>query len=60
MFLLYNKKSGSADRAIKMAMIANKYAKKVYLTDDNPRNENPSKIRKNILWHLGEKVVLEM
>ncbi len=34
-----------------MGIIANKYAKKVYITDDNPRNENPSKIRKNILIH---------
>ena len=32
----------------KMAMIANKYAKKVYLTDDNPRNENPNSIRKTL------------
>jgi UDP-N-acetylmuramyl tripeptide synthase len=28
-----------------MSMIANKYAKKVYLTDDNPRNENANLIR---------------
>ena len=31
-----------------MAFIANKYANKVFITDDNPRNENPSKIRKAI------------
>ena len=29
-----------------MSMIANKYANKVYLTDDNPRNENANLIRK--------------
>ena len=26
-----------------MAKIANKYCKKIYVTDDNPRNENPKK-----------------
>ena len=30
-----------------MARIANKYCKKIYITDDNPRNENPKKIRMN-------------
>ena len=32
----------------KMGKIADKYADKIYLTDDNPRNESPSKIRKDI------------
>jgi len=32
-----------------MGLIASKYADKVYITDDNPRNENPYKIRKEIL-----------
>ena len=36
-----------------MALIANKYADKIYITDDNPRNENPSKIRKNILKYCS-------
>ena len=31
-----------------MSIIANKYAKKVYLTDDNPRNENANSIRKTL------------
>jgi MurE/MurF fusion protein len=31
-----------------MAKIANDFSKKVYVTDDNPRNENPSKIRNEI------------
>ena len=31
-----------------MGKIAEKYSDKIYLTDDNPRNENPSKIRKDI------------
>ena len=34
-------------RAI-MGSIAEKYSDRIYLTDDNPRNENPSKIRKDI------------
>ena len=32
-----------------MGLIANKFAAKVYVTDDNPRNENPFKIRQPIL-----------
>ncbi len=32
-----------------MGKIAFKLASKVYITDDNPRNENPNKIRKQIL-----------
>lgn len=32
-----------------MGLIANKYADKVYITDDNPRDEDPAKIRKSIL-----------
>ena len=31
-----------------MGKIAEKYSDRIYLTDDNPRNENPSKIRKDI------------
>ncbi len=31
-----------------MGRIADKYSDKIFLTDDNPRNENPSKIRKDI------------
>ena len=32
-----------------MAKIADSYCKKIYVTDDNPRNEKPSKIRNIIL-----------
>ena len=32
-----------------MGIIANKYASKVYVTDDNPRNESPHIIRQSIL-----------
>ena len=31
-----------------MGKIANNYCDKIYLTDDNPRNENPGKIRADI------------
>ncbi len=41
---------GDRDKAKrkKMAIIANKFANRVYLTDDNPRNENPNSIRKTL------------
>ena len=32
-----------------MGLIANKYADKVYITDDNPRDEDPSVIRQSII-----------
>ena len=32
----------------KMAIIAKKYANKIYITDDNPRNEKPDDIRKTL------------
>ena len=31
-----------------MAQIAKKHSNKVYITDDNPRNEDPKKIRKTL------------
>ena len=31
-----------------MARIADSYCKKIYITDDNPRNEKPEKIREEI------------
>ncbi len=31
-----------------MATIASRHCKKIYITDDNPRNEDPSKIRRQI------------
>ena len=36
-------------KRLKMGKIAKKYCKKVFVTDDNPRNENPKKIRKTII-----------
>ena len=35
-----------------MGSIAKKYCNKIYITDDNPRNENPKKIRKHIMKGL--------
>ena len=35
-----------------MAKIAKAYCDKIYVTDDNPRNENPLKIRRDITRHL--------
>ncbi len=35
-----------------MAKIAKSFCKKIYVTDDNPRKENPKKIRKEIINHL--------
>ncbi len=35
-----------------MAKVALKYCDKIYVTDDNPRNENPKKIRKDIIKYL--------
>ena len=37
------------NKRAKMGYIANKYANKVYITDDNPRNEKPELIRNNII-----------
>ena len=38
-----------------MATIANKYSKKIYVTDDNPRNEDPKQIRNEIIKKIGSK-----
>ena len=38
-----------------MAKIASDYCKKIYVTDDNPRNEKPEKIRNEILEKIINK-----
>ena len=43
-----------------MGKIAGKYSDKIYLTDDNPRNENPSKIRKDIKKGLKKIKIMEI
>ena len=35
-----------------MARIAKSMCEKIFVTDDNPRNESPKKIRKQIIKHL--------
>ena len=44
----------------KMGKIADIYADRIYLTDDNPRNESPSKIRKDIKKGIKEKSIEEL
>ena len=43
-----------------MAKIANKLCKKIYVTDDNPRNEDPKKIKKDITKKIEKKLFLEI
>ena len=43
-----------------MGRIANTYCKKVYLTDDNPRKENPKKIRNQIKEQISRKKLVEI
>ena len=47
---------GNRDKSkrAKMGQIANKYANKIYITDDNPRNENPDYIRQAIHSHCSK------
>jgi len=40
-------------KRIKMGQIAKKYCRKIFITDDNPRNENPKKIRNEIIKGCG-------
>ena len=43
-----------------MGKIANKYCHKIYLTDDNPRSENPNKIRKDIKVNILKSKLFEI
>ncbi len=43
-----------------MGRIASNYCKKIYLTDDNPRNENPKKIRNEIKTQISRKKLIEI
>ena len=38
-----------------MAKIADAYCHKIYITDDNPRNESPHKIRKVLLKNIKKQ-----
>jgi MurE/MurF fusion protein len=48
------------DKRFKMGKIASKYADKIYLTDDNPRSENPQKIRNEIKKGIKNRNVEEV
>ena len=43
-----------------MGEVAKKYCDKIYVTDDNPRNENPKKIRNNIMKVLKNSGATEI
>ena len=43
-----------------MGKIADMYSDKIYLTDDNPRHENPSKIRKDIKKGIKQIKIQEL
>ena len=43
-----------------MGKIAEKYSDRIYLTDDNPRNENPSRIRTNIKKGIKKTQISEL
>ena len=43
-----------------MAKIANYNCKKIYVTDDNPRKENPKKIRSELLNHISKNKSFEI
>ena len=48
------------DKRYMMGKIANKFCEKIYLTDDNPRNENPKKIRSTIKKSIDKSKFLEI
>ncbi len=48
------------DKRSKMGNIASNYSDKIYITDDNPRHENPSKIRRDIKKGIKNKKFLEI
>ena len=43
-----------------MGKIANSFCNKIYLTDDNPRSENPSKIRNDIKKNINKSKLVEI
>ena len=48
------------NKRFKMGKIASDYSDKIYLTDDNPRYENPKKIRKDIKRGIKNRNILEI
>ena len=53
---------GERDKAKRpmMGKIANKYCDRIYLTDDNPRHENPKTIRKSIKKNINKSKIYEI
>ena len=51
---------GNRDKAkrTKMAIVAKKYSNRVYITDDNPRYENPKTIRESIKKYCSKGVII--
>ena len=47
------------NKRAKMGKIADLFSDKIYLTDDNPRLEQPSKIRKDIKKGIKKQKILE-
>ncbi len=47
-------------KRILMGQIAEKYCDKIYITDDNPRNENPKKIRSDIIKGIKNSKIHEI
>ena len=43
-----------------MGKVAKKYCDKIYVTDDNPRSENPKKIRKDIMKGLKNSIAKDI
>ncbi len=43
-----------------MGKLVNEYCEKIYLTDDNPRKENPKKIRKEIKSKINKSKLIEI
>ncbi|WP_440675995.1 UDP-N-acetylmuramoyl-L-alanyl-D-glutamate--2,6-diaminopimelate ligase [Candidatus Pelagibacter sp. HIMB1593] len=48
------------NKRMKMGKIASIYADNIYLTDDNPRSENPANIRKDIKKGINAKKIIEI
>ena len=44
----------------KIGKLTDKICNKIYITDDNPRGENPKLIRKSIIKHINKKKVTEI
>jgi len=48
------------DKRPMMGKIANQFCEKIYLTDDNPRKENPKKIRSSIKKNMHKSKIFEI